>query len=44
MAGMTPNLVQAPDLDSWFAALVRPSSLKELGVLFACGVVAWVLV
>ena len=44
MAGMTPSLVQAPDLDSWFAALVRPSSLKELGVLFACGVVAWVLV
>ena len=44
MAGMTPSLVQAPDLDSWFAALVRPSSLKELGVLFACGVMAWVLV
>ena len=44
MAGMTPSLVQAPDLDSWFAALVRPTSLKELGVLFACGVVAWVLV
>ncbi|MFO1279815.1 MAG: mechanosensitive ion channel [Burkholderiaceae bacterium] len=41
---MTPSLVQAPDLDSWFAALVRPTSLKELGVLFACGVVAWVLV
>lgn len=44
MAGVTPSLVQAPDLDSWFAALMRPTSLKELGVLFACGALAWVLV
>ncbi len=41
---MTSTLVQAPDLDSWFAALMRPTSLKELGVLFACGALAWVLV
>jgi small-conductance mechanosensitive channel len=44
MAGVSATLVQAPDLDSWFAALIRPTSLKELGVLFACGAVAWVLV
>ena len=43
MAGLTSNLVQAPDLDSWFAALIQPSSLKELAVLFACGGVAWAL-
>jgi len=44
MAGVTSTLVHAPDLDSWFAALMRPSSLKELAVLFACGAVAWALV
>ena len=43
MAGLTSNLVQAPDLDSWFAALMQPSSLKELALLFACGAVAWAL-
>ena len=31
------------DLQGWFEALLHPSALIELGVLLACGVLAWAL-
>ena len=44
MADMKPHLPRAQDLDSWFAALTQSSTLTELGVLFACGALAWAIV
>ena len=44
MADLKPHLPRAQDLDSWFAALMQTSTLTELGVLFACGALAWAIV
>lgn len=40
------NAVEPPigDLDGWFAALLQPNALRELTVLLACALSAWLLV
>ena len=37
-------LARFDSLDEWLAALTRPTALKELAVLFACAVLAWLVV
>ena len=37
-------LARFDSLDEWLAALMRPTALKELAALFACGLLAWLLV
>ncbi len=44
MAAVKPSLVQAQDLDSWFAALMQPTTLTELAALVASGGLAWAIV
>jgi small-conductance mechanosensitive channel len=44
VAGLKPVSPQAGDLDSWFAALMQPATLKELAALLICGALAWMLV
>lgn len=44
MVAVKPVPPPADDLDSWVTALLQPSTLKELAVLVACGVLAWTLV
>ena len=38
------NPAPIPDLDSWIAALLRPTALVELASLGACILLAWTLV
>lgn len=37
-------LARFESLDEWLVALTRPTALKELAVLFACALVAWLVV
>ena len=37
-------LARFDSLDEWTAALMRPTALKELAALFACGLLAWLVV
>ena len=37
-------LARFDSLDDWMVALMRPSALKELAALFACGLLAWLVV
>ena len=41
MAGLKSVPMRAEDLESWFATLLQRASLQELGVLLACGLLAW---
>ncbi len=44
MAKVAPAPPPINDLESWFAALARPTALTELAVIAACVVLAWCLV
>ncbi|GAB4204256.1 MAG: mechanosensitive ion channel [Tibeticola sp.] len=44
MAAVKLTPARFDDLDAWVAALLRPNSLLEIGVLVVCALLAWALV